>query len=97
MAIIIEEEKNRVGIVGFIGWLVVIAVIAAALYYVFFKQPELIEVDVPENVRNAEELSQKITLNPDAVVQSPAFQALKRYVTPSAPATLGRQNPFLGF
>ena len=36
MAIIIEEEKKGSNVFVFLGWLVVIAIIAVAIYYIFF-------------------------------------------------------------
>lgn len=96
MAIVVEAEARRTNFVRFFIWLVILGVIIAAVYYIFFKTPELVEVVVPPTFRNTEELS-RISLNPESVVQSPTFNALRPYVTPLVPPPPGRPNPFLAF
>lgn len=97
MAIIIEEEKKNGtgGILTIITWLVILGAIGGAVYYVFFAQPQLVgKITAPAGFQNTQQLSQ-ITLNPQDLLQSPSFQALKQYVTPLEPATTGKPNPFL--
>ena len=97
MAIIIEEERqNRVSLVTILIWLVIVGVVGIAVYYLFFKNPELTSMSTPSNFKSAEALA-KVTLDPDQVKNSPDFQSLKQYIVPPPPAKLGRQNPFLGF
>jgi len=96
MAIVIEEEKNGTSVMGVVMWVVVFAIIIAAVYYVFFAQPQLVEVVAPANFKNINPLA-NINLNPEDVVNSRNFQSLKQYVTPSSPENFGRSNPFLPF
>lgn len=96
MAIIVEEEpKKRQGLVGLIVWGLIFVIIAIAVYYVFFKRPDLVEVVTPSNFSNTEALSQ-INLAPDEVINSPSFQALRPYAEPITTQGGGRTNPFLG-
>lgn len=81
---------------GFLAWVVAIAILGTGLYYLFFKKPELIAVVAPGNFKDTQEIS-KINLDPGQVVGNPRFQALKPRVTPLPPPTPGRPNPFLGF
>lgn len=95
MAIIVEEEqKSRQNFTGLIVWSLIFVVIAVAVYYVFFKRPDLVEQATP-TLTNTEALS-KIELKPDEVINSPSFQALQSYVQPLTPPPAGRANPFLG-
>jgi len=97
MAIIVEEEKKSgaSGILMIVTWLAIIGAIAGAVYYVFFAQPQLVgQIVAPAGFQNTQQLS-KINLNPQDILQSPSFQALKQYITPLEPSTTGRPNPFL--
>jgi hypothetical protein len=97
MAIIIEEEQqNSLSIITILVWAVIIAVAGAATYYLFFKRPDLAAFSTPENFKSTAALSQ-IDLDPERLLRSPAFEALKRYVPLPDPKNLGRPNPFLGF
>jgi len=96
MAIIIEEETNKISIVSILSWLAVLVIIGVAVYYVFFTKPQLVEVAAPPNFKDIDPLA-KISLNPEDVVNSQAFQSLKPYVTIGTPEAAGRQNPFLPF
>jgi hypothetical protein len=96
MAILIEEEnKSGVGILGVLTWVLIIGAIAAAVYYVFFAQPQLVaKITAPVNFQNTQQLL-KINVSPKDVIESPAFQSLKQYITPLQPSAGGRANPFL--
>lgn len=96
MAIIIEEQRERLGFLNVLIWLVILLMLGAGTYYVFFKKPELYEVATPVNLESTQELV-RITINPDDVIQSPQFQALKQYITPTQAVTVGRPNPFMSF
>lgn len=96
MAIIVEEEKkNNAGIVRVVTWLVILVAIGSAAYYVFFAQPQLIEVVAPPNLKNIEPLA-KLNLNPEEVINSQIFRSLKQHTRPVV-SGVGRSNPFLGF
>jgi hypothetical protein len=96
MAIVIEEEKSRANIVNLIGWLAVTAVVASAVYYMFFAAPNLVIISPSGDFQTIAPIAQ-ISLHPEDVLNSPAFQALKvpafALPTPQGPAAVGRQNP----
>jgi len=96
MAIIVEEKRNSGNIVNFLTWIAVLAITVASVYYIFFKNPELVEFTASSSFKNVQELS-KITIDPQELLNNAAFQALKQYVTLTPPQNLGRSNPFLGF
>ena len=96
MAIVIEEKRNQGGLTAFLIWLVVLGVVAATVYFVFFKNPGLVEFTGSSSFKNVQQLS-KISIKPDQLLNNPRFQALKQYVTVSPPQNPGRSNPFLGF
>jgi len=94
MAIVIEEEQNKTNIIGIVTWLVILAIIAVAAYYVFFKAPPFVEVAPPTNLINIDPLAH-LNIDPGAVVNGQSFQSLKQYITPPEPGNAGRPNPFL--
>lgn len=96
MAIIVEEEKNKIGLVSILTWAAVLVIIGVTVYYIFFAKPEIIEVAVPSNFKNITPLSQ-IKLNPEDVINNPVFQSLKQYVSSPKVQSVGRANPFLPF
>ncbi len=95
MAIVIEEEVNRISITKIITWLVVLLVIIIAIYYIFFAQPQIIEVAIPPTFQNINPLA-NVNLNPDEIA-SVLDKSLKAYVTVPQPGNAGRANPFLPF
>src|SRR3989344_3072701 len=96
MAIIIEEEKKQYShLSSMIVWVTVVAIILLAVYYVFFKRPDIIEISAPADFKEIEGILE-IGVAPEEVVQSPAFQGLKLYTSPLVPSTQGKSNPFLG-
>jgi hypothetical protein len=98
MAIVVEEEKKGgVGILSVLTWLVIMGAIGGVVYYIFFEQPQLIgQISTPINLQNTQQLSQ-INFSSKDILQNPAFQNLKQYITPIQPTGAGRSNPFLGF
>jgi hypothetical protein len=97
MAIIVEEEQKKSNLFGVIGWLVFLAIAGAAVYYVFFAQPELITIPASGTIGTIAPIMQT-ALHPETVVQSSAFRALKSTITlpsPQGPATVGRPDPFI--
>ncbi|MEY4731546.1 MAG: hypothetical protein RL681_492 [Candidatus Parcubacteria bacterium] len=99
MAIIVEEEQSRgvsSGVVSILVWLLILGIIAVAVYYVFFAEPELITISSPEGFA-ATELTANADIDPQTVLGDPQFTNLHDYVTPIPPGSFGRSNPFLGF
>jgi hypothetical protein len=98
MAIIVEEgEKNNGKILSAIGWLIFFGIVAAAAYYVFFAQPELVVLPSAGSLSTIAPITQ-LALHPDAVIQNPAFQVLNSNITlptPQGPAPVGRTDPFV--
>lgn len=97
MAIVVESERNRIGILAFLTWAAVLAVIVIAVYYIFFKSPEGIVGDTPENFASTQGLADKIDklFDAESVVSSPEFKGRAEYVTQPTPGASGRENPFL--
>ena len=94
MATIIEEGKNgRGGIVRLLMWLMVLIIIGAAGYYIFFAEPQLVEIATPASFKSIDPLA-GINLNPEDVINGVEFQSLKIYVTPPRPGNAGKANPF---
>ena len=98
MAIIIEEDKKKSNIVAILGWLAVIGVLGAGVYYLFFAAPEFVVITPPTNLQYIAPISQ-VSLSPDDVLKSASFQLLKPpsfpLPTPQGPTAVGRTNPFI--
>ncbi len=93
MAIIIEEEKKAVNWFGIILALVVVGVLFAGGYILFFKKPELIEVVAPGKFQDLSKISQ-LSFNPQELLDSPQFKALKQFGVDVTVPQPGRSNPF---
>lgn len=97
MAIVVEDEQKKSGLFGLIGWLVFLVIAGAAVYYVFFAQPELVVIPASGTIGTIAPITQT-ALHPETVVQGVAFQALKSTIalpSPSGPAAVGRPDPFI--
>jgi hypothetical protein len=98
MAIIVDEEKNKVNILAILGWAAVIVIIAGTVYYLFFAVPQLVIISPPASFANVAPIAQ-ITLKPEDVLNSAAFGLLKQpsfpLPTPQGPAPVGRPDPFV--
>jgi hypothetical protein len=97
MAIVVEEGEKRPSILGFAGWFVFLLIAAAAVYYIFFAQPQLVAIPATGNLGTIAPLTQ-LQLDPTSVIQAPAFEALTSTIalpTPQGPAGVGRPNPFV--
>lgn len=96
MAIVVEEEKDRGGVIVLIGWLVVIITIILAVYLIFFKNPEIVENVAPSSFRQTAQVA-KIDLKV-GIFKDPAFtirQTSGRYIGTPGEGTSGKVNPFL--
>jgi len=75
--------------------LVVLGVIGAAIYYLFFSPVPLIEKVIPQQVQSIKNIS-LTEFNPETVLNNPTFQILKQYINavelPQNPTS--RSNPF---
>lgn len=93
MAIIIEEEKNKVSLLQIAVWVGVLVIVIVAAYYIFFSPPPLIEVTAPPAFKNIAPLA-SVNTNPDEIANI-LDKTLKSYVTVPVPGNTGRANPFL--
>lgn len=94
MAIVIEEEKNGVNIMKIVIWLMPIAIFGAVVYYLFFSKPELVDIAAPPTFQNIDFLAE-ISINPEEVVNNPAFRSLRQNASTPLPGNAGRSNPFI--
>ncbi len=97
MAIIVEENKKKGSLLNLLVWVIIIGVILFATYYIFFKEPEIIDVVIPQKdaFNNIDSLS-KIKLDPE-IIKNPAFEALNSYIDLPEKGRSGRLNPFSSF
>jgi hypothetical protein len=98
MAILVEEEKNGMNWIGFLVVLVIVGLIAASVYYLFFAPTPLIEVIAPPQFQSISQIS-SFDFNVSPITNSPIYQSLRQYVGPLEPAAsdIGRANPFQPF
>ncbi|HEY5220917.1 MAG TPA: hypothetical protein VIJ29_02090 [Candidatus Paceibacterota bacterium] len=97
MAIIVDEGEKKTNLLGIIGWVVFLAIAAAAIYYIFFAQPQLVVIPATGALGTIAPIAQD-AIQPDTVIQSAPFRALTSTVplpTPQGPASVGRTDPFL--
>ena len=94
MAIEFEQEKNGLPIMGILIGAVVIGAVFFGSYFLLFKKPEIIDVVLPGGLRAVSEISQ-IPFQPETIVSSEKFKALRQYGTRLAPPQAGKSNPFL--
>ena len=94
MAILVEEEKKSANWVGILTTVVIIGMLFAGGYYVFFKDPGVIEgLTAPKDIQNITQLS-KTNIDPNKIIQSAAFKTLRDLADPLILPTAGRSNPF---
>lgn len=96
MAIFVEEKSDSGVVVNIVIWITILVIISASVYYIFFKQPQLVEFTASQSFQNIQQLS-KISINSDKLINNQVFQTLKPYITVAQPDNLGKDNPFLGF
>lgn len=96
MAIFVEDKADSGVVVNIVIWIVILVIISASVYYIFFKQPQLVEFTASPSFQNIQQLS-KISISSDKLINNQTFQSLKPYITAVQPDNLGRDNPFLGF
>jgi hypothetical protein len=97
MAIIVDEGEKKTNLFGIIGWVVFLGIAAASVYYIFFAQPELVVIPATGSLGTIAPIA-STAIQPSAVIQSGAFQALTSTVplpTPQGPVSVGRTDPFI--
>ena len=93
MAILVEEEKGRKGAFGVLIIAVIVILLGAATYYLFFAPKPLIEVVIPSKLKTVLKISED-GLNAEAVFNSPIYRSLRPYVDEPVLGEIGRPNPF---
>ena len=93
MAILVEEETGRKGVSGVFIIAVIITLLGAATYYLFFAPTPLIEVVIPSGLKTVSRISES-GLNTPAVFNSPVYKSLRQYVAEPVVGEIGRPNPF---
>jgi hypothetical protein len=94
MAILVEEEKKPVNWVGIATAIIIIGILFFGAYYVFFKDPGVIEgLTAPKDLQNITQLS-KTNIDPSKIIQSTEFKNLKDLADPLVLPSAGRANPF---
>ncbi len=84
MAIIVDEGEKKTNLLGIIGWVVFLAIAAAAVYYIFFAQPQLVVIPASGNLGMIAPIAQN-AVQPDTVTQSTAFLTLTSTVAAADP------------
>lgn len=94
MAIIIEQEKRKIGWFKILVILALAVAIISSTYYLFFAPVPLIEKVLPQNLQSIKNISD-IKFRPEDVINDPKFQILKQYAAPAETGPVGKSNPFL--
>lgn len=99
MAIIVESEQgSRMNLAVFLGWIFVLVLLGAAVYFIFFKEPDLISFQVPAAQREEFDTMRRISelnINRSKLEGNPFFSGRDNQVPLTIPVLPGRQNPFL--
>ena len=93
MAILIEEEKKKINWFALLSIIVVAGILFATVYYLFFINPESIEVIVPHRLKVLEQVEQ-IKFNPAEILDNPILRNLTQKVAPIIPEPTFNSNPF---
>jgi len=93
MAILIEEEKKRINWFALLGAIIVIGILAATAYYMFFINPSSIDVVIPHRLKALEQVDQ-IKFNPAEILDNPALKNLSPKMIPFIPQPTFNANPF---
>lgn len=94
MAIVVEQEKKGGNALAFLSWIILIVLIGFAAFYIFFKNPEIVDYTSSDETSSAVDFS-SIKINPDQILDDSKFKELKTYVNPTGQTETGRPNPFL--
>lgn len=99
MAIVVEgEKKPQTPIFSIVGWLAILAIAAAAVYYIFFAQPEFVVLVPTGGLSAIAPLTQQSSTLSQTAANEAALNTLHTTVPspiPTGPAAVGRTNPFI--
>lgn len=99
MAIVVEEDHSfRINWLSIIMWLVITAIVVSTVYYVFFQNPQIVEVTMPANLQGSQAVS-LIKIDPGEVLDSPKFKELQAQPAPifMDQGSSTKLNPFMPF
>lgn len=88
-----DEDTGRKGVFNFLIIGVVVVLLGAAVYYLFFAPAPLIEVIVPSELKSVSKISET-GLNTPGIFNSPVYKTLRQYVAEPVVGDIGRANPF---
>lgn len=97
MAIVVEEEQRKSHMFAVAGWLVFLAIIGTAVYYIFFAPPPESPVQAASGLNAIATLTQS-PVQPKTIENSSALSSLHSNIAAPAtttPASVGRPNPFI--
>lgn len=94
MAIILEEERNRLSLLSLLSWVVVLIIIVVAVYYLFIKDPGRVDVVLP-GFSSTEKIT-GISIDPKNFIKNPNI--IERIPpSPVSEGVAGRDNPFIPY
>lgn len=93
MAIVIKEQKRKSNLFGIALIIMIGGGLFITVYYLFFTPVPLIDRFAPVGLESLKQIS-SIQIDPEGVIENPAFQVLKQYADPLNTQTAGRSNPF---
>ncbi|MDP3901897.1 MAG: hypothetical protein Q8Q37_02915 [bacterium] len=96
MANIIEGKEKSSGLGKLIGLIVLIVIIGAIVYYLFFAPTPAFDIIVPPPLQSAERIYNS-EIDSTTVLNSQAFRNLTNYVPVQTVGVIGRANPFQPF
>lgn len=92
MAILIEEEK-KINWFAFLGILIIVGILFASVYYLFFINPSSIEIIIPHRLKILEQVDQ-IKFNPNGIIENSVLKNLSPKIEPFIPEPAFNSNPF---
>lgn len=93
MAIVVEQEKKNANWMTILSVGVFLVVVFFGGYYLFFKQPELIDVVAPAELERLRIISE-VRFDPREVVDDPLFRSLRDFAGALTAPRTGKANPF---
>lgn len=88
-----EEESGGKGPFGLLALIVILIILGAGTYYLFFAPAPLIEVIVPSGLQSVSKIP-TTGLTAPGIFNSPVYKSLRQYVAEPVVGEIGRTNPF---
>jgi len=96
MAIRVEGQKDTKIWTQLTVGAVVVVLLITGTYYLFFKNPPLVDIIVPPELETISKIS-KVDINPEVVTKSELYKSLVEHVAEPVINGAGRENPFARF